>query len=683
MNAARRMANGALLLLPGGLTVYLGFNAGGFYPNTVGFASLILAIVLALRIALAENPFEGFSPRLAVAAAALVLLALWTLLSSVWSDSIARALPEVNRLLLYLLALLLCGTIGRNSARFRLMLWGLALGILVVCAAGWTTRALPEVWSVDPSIANNRLSFPLTYWNSLGLLASLGMVLCLHLTSSRSEPAVLRVMGAAAMPLLATTLYFTFSRGAIVAGITGLLAYVAFGRPRALISGLVASVPTTAIAVVVAYNADLLATTDPTTPAAVSQGHDVALAVALCAAGAALLRSLLLALDPRLKLPRMPRRTRRRLLAATATLTLVVGISISLALEAPSGIVHQYDRFVHGGGAGSGKDFRTRLTDPANNGRLGEWEVALDGFGDAMLRGQGAGTYQVLWTKDRPRDLAPLSVRDAHSLYVEMLGELGLVGVVLLAVALGTIIACALTRRRRHRTLYTAFLAALFTWLLRAGVDWDWEMPAVTLWLFALGGMVLAARAGGSSRRRDLSGRRDRSALVDGSTRGAPSLAVRTALVTATFALAVLPALMLLSQARLDESARAFQRGDCREVIESAESSSSVLDVRPEPYELTAYCELQSGAVDRGVKAMEKAVDRDPRYWVYRYGLALARGAAGQDPRPQARLARALNPFDPEARDAVRRFRSRDRRGWRRQAQSLLAGALPFYLSDR
>jgi hypothetical protein len=105
--------------------------------------------------------------------------------------------------------------------------------------------------------------------------------------------------------------------------------------------------------------------------------------------------------------------------------------------------------------------------------------------------------------------------------------------------------------------------------------------------------------------------------------------------------------------------------------------------VRPEPYELVAYCELNAGAVRRGVAAMENAVDRDPRNWVYRYGLALARGAAGQDPRPQARLARALNPFNSEAREAIRRFRSSRPRAWRRQAQSLLAGALPFYLSDR
>lgn len=45
------------------------------------------------------------------------------------------------------------------------------------------------------------------------------------------------------------------------------------------------------------------------------------------------------------------------------------------------------------------------------------------------------------------------------------------------------------------RTLYAALFAAGLAWALHAGVDWDWQMPAVTLWVFALGGAALAAPA--------------------------------------------------------------------------------------------------------------------------------------------------------------------------------------------
>ncbi|MGH6912986.1 MAG: hypothetical protein ACREH3_04685, partial [Geminicoccales bacterium] len=73
MDVAGRLASWALLLLPGGLTIYLSFNGGGFFPNTQAFAALVLAAALALRIAFAEAPFAGFSKSLAVAAGGLGL----------------------------------------------------------------------------------------------------------------------------------------------------------------------------------------------------------------------------------------------------------------------------------------------------------------------------------------------------------------------------------------------------------------------------------------------------------------------------------------------------------------------------------------------------------------------------------------------------------------------------------
>ena len=66
----------------------------------------------------------------------MVLLSLWTLGSSAWSDSDSRALLEFDRVLLYAVALALFGTVERTPANVRRMLAGLALGMLVVCGAG-------------------------------------------------------------------------------------------------------------------------------------------------------------------------------------------------------------------------------------------------------------------------------------------------------------------------------------------------------------------------------------------------------------------------------------------------------------------------------------------------------------------------------------------------------------------
>ena len=110
-------------------------------------------------------------------------------MSAAWSDSTARALLEFNRALLYLLALVLFGSLPRTASNFRWMVRGVALGIVVVCACGLVTHVLPDVWPISEGLSGNRLSYPLTYWNAIGLLASVGTILCFHLACSRSEPA--------------------------------------------------------------------------------------------------------------------------------------------------------------------------------------------------------------------------------------------------------------------------------------------------------------------------------------------------------------------------------------------------------------------------------------------------------------------------------------------------------------
>ena len=202
MNAANRLGTAALLLLPGAFTVYLAFNAGGFYPNTQAFMALILAGAFALRIAFAEAPFEGYGRPVALAAGGLALFAVWTALSGAWSDAPGRAALETDRVVLYLLGLLLFASLPRSASQMQWMLRGLAAGIVVVCVCSLMTRVLPDVWPIAGTIADERLSYPVTYWNALGLLAAVGTILCFHFTCSRSEPPAVRVLGAAAVPVL-------------------------------------------------------------------------------------------------------------------------------------------------------------------------------------------------------------------------------------------------------------------------------------------------------------------------------------------------------------------------------------------------------------------------------------------------------------------------------------------------
>src|SRR5438105_13412815 len=114
-----RVGSGALSLLPGALTVYISFNGGGFFAGTPALMAVIVAALLVAWLLVARDPFDAVNRRLALAAAAFGLYALWILISSSWSDSPARALLAFDRALLYLLVLVLFGLVGGGPARQR------------------------------------------------------------------------------------------------------------------------------------------------------------------------------------------------------------------------------------------------------------------------------------------------------------------------------------------------------------------------------------------------------------------------------------------------------------------------------------------------------------------------------------------------------------------------------------
>jgi tetratricopeptide (TPR) repeat protein len=349
-------------------------------------------------------------------------------------------------------------------------------------------------------------------------------------------------------------------------------------------------------------------------------------------------------------------------LGALAAAVVVAGVVLIVALDAPSYASREYDRFLHGEKIGNAQDLRTRLSDPGNNSRVELWTVAInDGFDPSKLDGQGAGTFELVWARSRPQKLAGITVHDAHSLYIENLSDLGLVGLLLVLVfVLAILYGFAARLRGPNRTIYAALFAAGLAWALRAGADWDWEMPAVTLWVFALGGATLAAPT--------------RAPRLNFS----PPTALRAAIAVGLIAIGVVPAVITISQGKVNAAVQTFMHGgDCAQVIEQARSASLVLSLRPEPYRLEGYCQARMGQTQQAIESMQKAVDRDPANWQYRYSLAVAQAAAGADPRPAAREALRLNPFEPATRDLARRFSSTtDPRVWRNQAAILLRAPL-------
>jgi O-antigen ligase len=101
------------------------------------------------------------------------------------------------------------------------------------------------------------------------------------------------------------------------------------------------------------------------------------------------------------------------------------------------------------------------------------WHAARHAGLAHPLGGTGAGTFAADYTGYPP-------ARDAHSLYLQAFAELGVVGLLLVLALVAVPLAVAL---RRGLAVPAAGLAV---YAVAAGVDWDWQLPAVTVAALAL-----------------------------------------------------------------------------------------------------------------------------------------------------------------------------------------------------
>jgi tetratricopeptide (TPR) repeat protein len=189
---------------------------------------------------------------------------------------------------------------------------------------------------------------------------------------------------------------------------------------------------------------------------------------------------------------------------------------------------------------------------------------------------------------------------------------------------ISVLVALAPIRRGPNRSLYAALFATALAWAVHAGIDWDWEMPAVTVIFFALAGAGLATHAS-----------RARWVPVPQGLRVTAGLLLLVAAAT--------PALIITSQLQLNDARDALRARDCPRAIDRAAASIDTLAIRAEPYEVLALCQSRS-QLGLAIAAARKAISRDPDNWRYHYDLGLLLGAAGFEARPEIAKAHELNP---------------------------------------
>jgi O-antigen ligase/polysaccharide polymerase Wzy-like membrane protein len=447
----------AAALLPGLVVALVGADAGGFFPRSWGWSAIALA-ALAGFATLARERIHVGRPE-ALTFGALATMAVWIALSSAWSSSPSNSLLEAERSLIYVAGLGGAALIVQRRTGPALLA-GVLGGVVAVAVYGLVTRLFPSGPIVANPFEGTLLIEPLGYANALGIVAALGILLTLTF-AAHARSSLARAVPAAVLPLLLATLFLTESRGALLALAAGLVVAVAFDarRDRFLATTAMLAVPA-GLAVWLTSRAHALRTEQATVAELARQGHRLALVLVVLAVVAA---ASTFGADRAAAL--MRRRRRAFIIAAAA---LAAGLApVVVKISAPSGF------------AGD---------------RPAYWHVAWRDVEANPVLGSGAGTFADYWQRHRPT--AP-GVQDAHSLYLETLAEVGPLGLGLLVVGLGTPLAAAAVARR-HR-LVPGAAGAYFAYLIHTGLDWDWEMPAVTLAALLCAAVLLtAARHEGS-----------------------------------------------------------------------------------------------------------------------------------------------------------------------------------------
>lgn len=475
------------------LLVHLAWRAGGYFPPDYLQAGGVAALATGVLLVVAP-PRWRLSSQALVALGALAGLAAWTGLSATWAPAPFRAVQAAQRDLLYLglfaLALLAAGS-GRQA---RLIPWAALAVASIVVGAGLLSRLEPDLVAAPvlaPGLSDGRLSYPLGYWNAFGALAAMLVVLAAGLAGDPRTPVPARALTAGLSLLAFVAMYLSLSRGAwlaLIAGVAVLVLAAARRGSMLLTGGLIAAAAVLAVSRLQAYPELTGSAADAPHPAA---GHRFAAQLAALTAIVVAAQALVAAgrASPRLMAATAP--AARRALAGGAIVVVVAALGTyavrsrsaegraANALRDSSGFIsRQWRDFMRPAVQAQGG---TRRLITARGTRSDLYRVAIDGFEAHPLRGDGAGGFEVRWARARRVDE---DVRNAHSLELETLGELGLVGAALLLAFLGSIVLAAVRSRLRPgglgRGRTAAVAAAVAVWLVHSSVDWDWQMPAVT-----------------------------------------------------------------------------------------------------------------------------------------------------------------------------------------------------------
>ncbi|MGZ8667449.1 MAG: O-antigen ligase family protein [Solirubrobacterales bacterium] len=615
-----------------------GGNEGGFDLETRHIAGICAWLfVVALLVFGAAARARAPGPLYLVAGLLLSLAAL-SALSSLWSGSTELSVIEAERVLVYLGILIAAFLITQTGGRRQRFTEGLALAAATIAVVAVASRVLPDVIQVrQPPEWGPRLTYPLGYWNANGAMFALAVPLLLW-TSRRTAATVLRFAAVAAIPVALLGLYFTYSRGGVLAMVVGSIALLALSRDRLWLGATLLVTMIAALPAVLAVQGRSALEDRLNSPAAIDQGHEVLTILLLAIAGALICFAALRWLERRegrltLAMVRLSRN--QALLGGIAVFAAAFAAVVALTLGPKA-----WDRF-------SENDIQLpnqpskHFTDLTGSGRREFWRVAYRDFTDRPLVGQGAGSYEMSYEQRRR---IRLPVHDAHSLYLETFAELGLVGGLLLLAMFGSVGAIGLrawsravgAERERSAVLWAVARAFAVT----AAFDWFWELPGLGAVFFLAAGALISARC------EQLAAEDEEVGIPDSGRR---YWLIALGLVAAWVSAAALVAPVLVDR-EITASQEAAASGDLATARNHAENARSIEPWAASPYVQLGLLDELRGDHRAAAERFSDAIEREDRNWQLYFLRARVERELGNRAAARADIAKAreLNPLAPE-----------------------------------
>jgi hypothetical protein len=465
-------------VLSGALILYLGFSGGGYAFSTYGQAGIVVWWVVVVACAWGLLPVAALSRAALAVMLAFGAFTAWTALGITWSISVGRSFQDLALVTTYFGILVLGVTLHRERDRaMRHTVNAVAAGIVVIAAVSVATRLWPDFIpsARDFDDANNRLSWPLDYWNALAALSVIGIPLLLSIATS-ARRLVTQALAAGAIPIVVLCGALTQSRGGLISAGAALVVWLALAPERVpkLATGAFAAAGSAAL--VAGGFHDKTIRLAQTGLLEQHQASKLFTAIIFVCAGVGVAQ---LGIGRLLRHSTPPRAIAppRRVAVGLSSVAVVVLVAVALVVGAPHKLDHVWTDFKN---PVNQSNSVTHFAASSGEGRYQYWVAGANSASSHKLIGSGPGTFQLDWL---PRAHIYSYVTNAHNLYVETYAELGFVGLALLALfVIGALAACVLAviKSNDHdRTRAAGITAAVFAFFVGATFDWLWQVPVL------------------------------------------------------------------------------------------------------------------------------------------------------------------------------------------------------------